>query len=138
MARKQGPGVKKTLVSATGLMVMLVILILVNVIFSYANIRWDTTEDKIYSLSTGTKNILSKVEQPVTIKFFFSLSNRDLPADLKLYGKRVREFLSEYERASRGRVKVEVHDPRVDSDEAPLGLKLRHRREVHVHSGRQQ
>lgn len=57
------------------------------------------------------------MEQPVTIKFFFSLSNRDLPADLKLYGKRVREFLSEYERRSRRGVKVEVHDPKVDSDE---------------------
>jgi ABC-type uncharacterized transport system involved in gliding motility auxiliary subunit len=117
MKAKKGYDLKKTLVSTTGLVVLLVILILVNVILSYANIRWDATEDKIFSLSAGTKNILSKVTQPVTIKYFFSASNPNLPANIKLYAKRIREFLSEYEHASQGKVTVEVHDPKIDSDE---------------------
>jgi ABC-type uncharacterized transport system involved in gliding motility auxiliary subunit len=117
MVRKKGGNVQKTIVSVTGLLVLLVILILVNVILSYANIRWDTTEDKIYSLSEGTKNILHELSEPVTIKFFYSRSNRDLPTNLKLYAKRTREFLSEYVRASQGRVEVEIHDPKIDSEE---------------------
>jgi ABC-type uncharacterized transport system involved in gliding motility auxiliary subunit len=100
-----------------GLVVLLVILILINVILSYANIRWDVTQDKIYSLSSGTENILSNLTEPVTIKFFYSKSNRNFPSGLKLYAKRVREFLSEYEHGSKGKVRVEVYDPRIDSDE---------------------
>jgi len=125
MATKQGYDLKKTLISATGLVVLFVILILMNVIFSYANIRWDATEDGIYSLSEGTKNILSDLTQPVTIKFFYSRSNRNLPANFKLYAKRVREFLSEFEHASQGRVRVEVYDPKVDSDEEEWAQKYR-------------
>jgi ABC-type uncharacterized transport system involved in gliding motility auxiliary subunit len=117
MANRKSHDSKKTIISTTGLIVLFVILILVNVILSYANVRWDTTEDKIFSLSPGTKNILSQLAEPVTIKFFFSGSNRNLPINLKLYAKRVREFLSEYEHASQGQVIVEVHDPKIDSDE---------------------
>jgi ABC-type uncharacterized transport system involved in gliding motility auxiliary subunit len=117
MERKPGYDVKKTLVSSTGLLVLLVVLILVNVILSYANIRWDATEDKIYSLSEGTRNILSEMTEPVTVKFFYSRSNPNLPANLKLYAHRVREFLSEYETSSNGRVTVQTYDPKVDSDE---------------------
>ena len=117
MDKKQGYDLRKTLVSTTGLILLFVIVIMVNVILSYANLRWDTTEEKIYSLSKGTKNILSKLTEPVTIKFFYNHSHRDLPPSLKLYAKRVREFLSEYEHASHGRIIVEVHDPKIDSDE---------------------
>jgi ABC-type uncharacterized transport system involved in gliding motility auxiliary subunit len=117
MVGKSGYDYRKTLLSVTGLVVLLVILILMNVIFSHANIRWDTTEDKIYSLSDGTQKILAGMERPVSIKFFYSRSNRNFPNNLKLYAKRVREFLTEYERTSRGRVKVEIYDPKPDSDE---------------------
>jgi len=117
MVRTKGHNLKKTLVSTTGLVVLLVILIMVNVILSYANIRWDATADKIYSLSKGTKNIVSGLAEPVAIKFFYSRSNRNLPMNLKLYAKGVKELLSEYEHASNGAVRVETHDPKVDSDE---------------------
>ena len=117
MTGKKGYDYKKTLVSTTGLLVLFFILILVNVLFSYASIRWDATEDKIYSLSQGTKKILSGLVEPVTVKFFYSRSNRNLSTNLKLYAKRVREFLSEYEHASSGGLKVEEYDPKIDSDE---------------------
>ena len=117
MKGKKGPDFQKTLVSATGLVVLLAILILINVILSYANIRWDATEDKIYSLSKGTKNILSSLTQTVTVKFFYNKSERNLPANQKLYAKRVREFLSEYKNMSKGKIKIEFYDPKPDSDE---------------------
>jgi ABC-type uncharacterized transport system involved in gliding motility auxiliary subunit len=117
MIKNQDRDYKKTLVSTAGVVVLFVILVLANVILSYANIRWDTTEDKIYSLSRGTRNILSGLAEPVTIKFFYSASNSNLPINIKLYAKRVREFLSEYEHAGKGRVKVESYDPKADTDE---------------------
>ena len=117
MSRNKGHDLQKFAISTTGLGVMLVLLVLLNVIISFANLRLDTTEDEMFSLSQGSKNILAGIKQPVTVKFFFSRSNPNFPRNLKLYAGRVRDFLSEYEHASRGRVVVEEYDPRVDSDE---------------------
>lgn len=117
MPKETGRHLKKALTSATGLIALLLILILVNVILSYANIRFDTTEEQIYSLSDGTKKILSDMTSPVTIKFFCNRSNRSFPVDLKIYSRRVLDFLSEYEYASKGKVTVEFFDFGVDSDE---------------------
>jgi ABC-type uncharacterized transport system involved in gliding motility auxiliary subunit len=117
MAKGKGYDYKKTLLSVTGLVALFLILIFVNIIVSYANIRWDVTEDNNYSLSDGTKNILSSLSEPVTIKFFYSQSNPDIPANIKIYAKEVKDFLSEYKHAGKGRIKVEIYDPRPDSDE---------------------
>jgi len=46
MLDKKSNDLKKTFVSTTGLLVLLVVLILLNVILSYASVRWDTTEGK--------------------------------------------------------------------------------------------
>ena len=117
MAKGKGYDYKKTLLSVTGLVALFLILIFVNIIVSYANIRWDVTEDNNYSLSDGTKNILSSLSEPVTIKFFYSQSNPDIPANIKIYAKEVKDFLSEYKHAGKGRIKVEIYDPKPDSDE---------------------
>ncbi|MBC8176053.1 MAG: GldG family protein, partial [Deltaproteobacteria bacterium] len=53
----------------------------------------------------------------VTIKFFYSQSNPDIPANIKIYAKEVKDFLSEYKHAGKGRIKVEIYDPKPDSDE---------------------
>ncbi len=86
-------------------------------IFSFANIRWDTTQEKIYTLSDGTKTILSNMEQPLVVKFFYNETNRNIPANLKLYSRRVKDFLSEYEQMSGEKLRVEMVDPKEDSDE---------------------
>jgi ABC-type uncharacterized transport system involved in gliding motility auxiliary subunit len=90
---------------------------MINALFSHANLRWDATENRIYSLSEGTKNILSDLEEPVTINFFYSKSSRDFPANLKLYARRVDDMLTEYEQAAEGMVEVQYYDPKPDSDE---------------------
>ena len=117
MSAQKGHNFKKALISTTGLLVLLVIIILLNVIFSFANIRWDTTQEKIYTLSDGTKTILSNMEQPLVVKFFYNETNRNIPANLKLYSRRVKDFLSEYEQMSGEKLRVEMVDPKEDSDE---------------------
>ena len=117
MVNKNARTLKKTVLSITGLMVLFLILILVNIIASYANVRWDATEDQSYSLSSGTQNVLSSMTQPVTIRFFYSASNPDIPVNIKRYARQVQDFLSEYQNESHGMVKVEMLDPKPDSDE---------------------
>ena len=117
MKKRQGTFFKKALLSVTGLIALFLILVLVNIVASYANVRWDATEDKSYSLSKGTRTILGSMTQPVTAKFFYSRSNPHIPAHIKLYARRVKDFLTEYERESKGMIKLEMVDPRPDSDE---------------------
>lgn len=117
MATGKGYDYKKALVSVTGLAVLFLVLIFVNIIASYATIRWDATQDNAYSLSDGTRHILDTMTEPVTIKFFYSRSNPDVPANIKVYAKHVEDFLSEYRHEGKGRIKVEMVDPKPDSDE---------------------
>ena len=117
MANRRGTHFKKALLSVTGLILLFLILILVNIMASHANVRWDATEDKSYSLSKGTQDILGAMTQPVTVKFFYSRSNPDIPANIKLYARRVEDFLKEYANGSNGMIKLEMIDPRPDSDE---------------------
>ena len=61
-----------------------------------SGLRFDLTENGLYTLSDGTKNILSELEQPVTIDFYFSeKATTQLPA-LRTYAQRVEELLQEY------------------------------------------
>ncbi len=110
-------GFRMSLFSAGGLVLVLLILVLLNFIFSRVNLRLDATEDKLYSLSAGTQKILSGLKEDVVIKVFYSKSVVNVPTHIKNYAKRMLDFLSEYEQAGNGRVKVEVYDPKLDSDE---------------------
>lgn len=108
---------EKFLFSAGGLILVLVCVILFNLIIANVNIRWDATEDNLYSLSDSTKTILEKMEQDVTIKFFYSKGIVNLPVNIKNYAQRVIDFLSEYEFNGNGRINLEIYDPKPDSEE---------------------
>lgn len=110
-------GLRKTLFSAGGLILILLILVLVNIIFSRVNLRWDTTEDKLFSLSESTKKIISKLDEDVTIKVFCSKDIVNIPLHIKNYAHRMLDFLSEYEYYSSGKVSIEVYNPVIDSEE---------------------
>jgi len=110
-------GFHKILFSAGGLILILLILVFVNVIFSRANLRWDTTKDKLFSLSESTKKIISKLEEDVTIKVFCSKDVVNTPLHIKNYALRMLDFLSEYEYYSSGKVSIEVYNPIIDSEE---------------------
>ncbi|NQT94398.1 MAG: GldG family protein, partial [Lentisphaerae bacterium] len=99
-----------------GLLLLLAILIAANVIVSHANLRADLTEEKLYSLSDGTRSVLQKLEQPVTLKLYFSAGSAEIPVYLKNYARQVGDLLEEYRIAGDGKLVVEQHDPKPDSD----------------------
>ena len=104
------------LYSAGGVVAMLVILIAVNFIISALNLRVDLTEGSVYTLSPGTKAILSKLEAPVKIRYYYSQGSSALPVSLKTFAKRVEDLLGEYRRAGNGKVIIEKLNPEPDSD----------------------
>lgn len=99
-----------------GLLAVFGILIAFNAIVSNTRLRADLTEEKLYTLSQGTRNILRSLEQDVVLKFYFNRSDGNVPILLKQYAKQIEDLLAEYELASRGRVSVQTYDPRPDSD----------------------
>jgi len=85
--------------------------------------RADLTENGLYTLSDGTRSILESLDQPVTLKLYFSdKATTQLPA-LRTYAQRVEELLQEYESLANGKITLEKIDPEPFSeaeDEAAL------------------
>jgi ABC-type uncharacterized transport system involved in gliding motility auxiliary subunit len=115
--------VGRTMFSVGGTILVLVILVVVNILFSRTTLRLDATEDHIYSLSKGTQTILAELDQDVVIKVFYSKHVVNLPSHLKTFANRVIDFLSEYENYGKGRITVEIYDPKPDSEEEEWAIK---------------
>jgi ABC-type uncharacterized transport system involved in gliding motility auxiliary subunit len=107
----------KKLRGLAGVLLLLGILIAVNAVLRPVRARMDVTEDKLYTLSDGTKKLLGDLERDVTLKFYFSKSNDRLAVPTKNFAARVRDLLKEYESRSGGYLVVEEYDPTPDSDE---------------------
>ena len=100
-----------------GLIVVLVILVAVNIIIGNLRLRADLTEEDLYTLSEGSRNVLNTLDRPVTLKLFSNADAPEVPVYLKRYAKQVEDLLTEYKIRSDGKVSVEKYDPEPDSEE---------------------
>jgi ABC-type uncharacterized transport system involved in gliding motility auxiliary subunit len=99
-------------------LIVVIGLVAINVIASRFFLRFDVTGEKIFTLSDGTRRILEKLgDDEISSKLFFSRSSKDVPVLFKTYATRVEEVLREYAGHSGGKLRVEVIDPRPDTDE---------------------
>lgn len=74
-------------------------------------LRLDLTENALYTISDGTEAILADLDEPITLRFYFSRGmTTDLP-EVLTYANRVRELLDEYVAAGDGLVRLEEIDP---------------------------
>src|SRR5690606_18757463 len=78
-----------------------------------AGARVDLTEHGEFSLSPVTKDLLAGLDQPLTMRAYFSEKTHPLLAPLV---PQIRDLLEEYRVAGDGRVRVEVVDPSRDED----------------------
>lgn len=91
------------------------ITVISNALFRGA--RLDLTANKEYTLSDGTKEILSSIDEPVNLYFYFSdEASREL-APIRTYAQRVRELLEEMASRSGGKLRLSVIDPQPFSEE---------------------
>ncbi len=97
---------------------LLVCLIALNVLVALLPAaRLDVTEDQLFTISPGSREILKNLEDPLLVKLYFSRSNAELPTSFKTYAQRVEDLLGEYEALSGGQMELRVIDPKPDSDE---------------------
>jgi ABC-type uncharacterized transport system involved in gliding motility auxiliary subunit len=76
----------------------------------------DLTSDKIYSLSKGSEKIAASVNEPISLYLFFSESTSVGMTTIRDYKARVESLLREYERLSKGKIRLEVIDPQPFSE----------------------
>lgn len=100
-------------------------LVLINYLASAARLRADLTADRTYTLSPGTEALLGKIEEPITLQFYFSRSLKNLPVLFKNYATRVEELLHQYAAASGGRIRLVVTDPKPDTPEEEAATRAR-------------
>ena len=75
------------------------------------NARLDLTENGLFTLSDGTRNIVAGLQEPVRLKFYYSRSIAANQPGLRVEAQRVRDMLEEITMASDGMVQLEIIDP---------------------------
>ena len=99
-----------------GLAVIAAIAIAGDIVLANLPLRHDFTAEKLYTLSNGSREVLSQLDEDVTFKYYVSSSAAEMPMALKTYAQTVENLMKEYERASGGRLVLEMYDPKPDSD----------------------
>lgn len=74
-------------------------------------VRLDLTENKVYSLSSGSKQIVESIDEPINFYFFYSDKSSKGMTTLRNYASRVESMLREYANAAPGKIKLNVIDP---------------------------
>ncbi len=123
------------LMTTTGVVLALVLLFAVNILASriLGPARIDMTENRLFTLSEGTRAILANLDEPVTLRFYLSQRELERVPGIGGYADRVRALLNEYKRLSGGKLALHVIDPEPFSEEedravgyglrgVPLGL----------------
>ena len=107
------------LVGAGGLVLALVLFFAVNSLSGalFSSARIDLTENRIYTLSEGTRATLANLAEPLTLRFYYSKSLAAQAPGINTYAARVLGLLEEYAREAGGKLTLEAIDPEPFSEE---------------------
>ncbi|MFM8743107.1 MAG: Gldg family protein, partial [Cytophagales bacterium] len=97
---------KQKVFITTGLIIA--ILLVVNLLSNEFHLRFDLTQEQQYTLSDATLNILKNLEEPVTVKAYFS---KNLPPQIAKTRQDFQEMLIEYSNSADGNIQYEFIDP---------------------------
>lgn len=102
----------------SSLLVAVVLFVSLNIVTNgvLTSQRLDLTENRLYTLSDGSRNILKHLEDPITLRFYYSAKQFASIPEFQNYGKRVRDLLQEYVAAANGKIVLQVIEPEPFSD----------------------
>ena len=123
------------LMTTAGVVLALVLLFALNMLANrlLGPVRIDLTENRLFTLSEGTRSILASLDEPVTLRFYLSRRELERVPGIGGYADRVRALLNEYKRLAGDKLTLRVIDPEPFSEEedravgyglrgVPLGL----------------
>jgi ABC-type uncharacterized transport system involved in gliding motility auxiliary subunit len=94
-----------------------VMLIAANIVAGrFLNLRFDLTAERLYTLSRGTRQTLARIDEPITLRFYYTTRLGDAIPSYGVYAQRVRELLEEYVAAAKGKLRLEIYHPQAFSD----------------------
>ncbi len=73
--------------------------------------RLDLTENGLFTLAQGTKNIIAGLQEPVTLRFYYSKNVAADYAQVSVYATRVRDLLQRYAALGHGKIILKEIDP---------------------------
>jgi len=82
-----------------------------------SGIRIDLTENRLYTLSDGTKSLLAGLSEPINVYFYFSERSTEDIQLLRDYANRVAEMLDEFAVESNGMLRLQEIDPEPFTEE---------------------
>lgn len=106
----------KTTLAGLGMaaVLFLAVNIFSNVTFNF--MRMDLTEDKLYTISEGTRSVLGALTEPIVVRLYFSKVLGERGPVYAAYHSRIRELLEQYRRISGGKLQLELANPEPFSD----------------------
>src|ERR1700747_1708268 len=115
--RLRGFFASRRAVAVTALVCIALMLISVNMIAARL-VAWrlDPTGEHLYTLSAGTRQTLAHIDEPITLRFYYSARLGEAIPSYGVYAQRVRELLDQYVAAAHGKLRLEVYNPQPFSD----------------------
>ncbi len=111
-------------IAALVLLAVIFISIMVSSNVLLRGMRFDLTAQKLWTLTEGSHKIISELDEPISLRFFFSRSlAQEYPA-VRAHGQRVRDLLDEVAQIAQGKVQIEYIEPEAFSEEEDLALSL--------------
>lgn len=93
---------------ASSVALVLVFLVALNFLVSQNAIYFDLTQDKIYTISDASKNILKNLEKEVRINFYIS---KDLPVNMQALKTQLTDSMNQYRDIAGSKLKVSYVEP---------------------------
>lgn len=85
-------------------------------------IRFDCTSDRAYSLSPLSGKLVSELPRTVSLRLYVTPDSAAMSGSVRQYAERVRWLLKELEQASRGKIRLSIIEPELDSLEEESAL----------------
>lgn len=99
---------KKVLASKYWWIGVLIALIAINYLASIIHVRYDLTQEKRYTLSSPTRNLLRQLNDPVSITVFLQ---GDMPAGFKKLSNSTEELLQEFQEWGKSNIQYRFQKP---------------------------
>jgi ABC-type uncharacterized transport system involved in gliding motility auxiliary subunit len=99
--------------TALGLALAAILFISINVLSAriLGGATIDLTDQGLYTLSQGTKNILHKIDEPIDLKFYYSPKLGEVAPSYGIYAQNVRTLLQRYASIADGKIRLQILDP---------------------------
>ena len=104
-------------IAITALVCIALMLVSANIVIArFFSARLDLTAEHLYTLSPGTVHTLAQIDEPITLRFYYSNRLGDEVPAYGVYAQRVRELLEQYVAAAHGKLRLEIFNPQPFSD----------------------